>query len=83
MYSARETISMARTEPGTASTEFFICIGNQTEYDSGGSATPDKLGMAAFGKVIRGMKVVRKIQNESSKGDRLINPVSINNISRF
>ncbi|MCA1758379.1 MAG: peptidylprolyl isomerase, partial [Bacteroidales bacterium] len=45
------TISMARNEPGTASTEFFICIGNQPELDFGGKRNPDGQGFAAFGKV--------------------------------
>lgn len=55
------TISLARTDIGTASTEFFICIGNQPEYDFGGKANPDGQGFAAFGKVIKGMDVVRRI----------------------
>ncbi|MBS2213508.1 peptidylprolyl isomerase [Carboxylicivirga mesophila] len=55
------TISMARLEPGSASSEFFICIGNQPELDCGGKRNSDGKGFAAFGKVIRGMDVVRKI----------------------
>jgi len=43
------TISMARAEPGTASSEFFICIGNQPELDYGGKRNPDGQGFAAFG----------------------------------
>ena len=34
------TISMARMGPGTASTEFFICIGNQPELDFDGKRNP-------------------------------------------
>ncbi|RPI46309.1 MAG: peptidylprolyl isomerase, partial [Bacteroidetes bacterium] len=30
------TVSMARNEPGTASTEFFICVGDQPSLDQGG-----------------------------------------------
>jgi len=56
------TISMARNEPGSASTEFFICIGNQPELDFGGKRNPDGQGFAAFGQVTEGMDVVRKIQ---------------------
>jgi peptidyl-prolyl cis-trans isomerase A (cyclophilin A) len=56
------TISMARNEPGTASSEFFICIGAQPSLDFGGKRNPDGQGFAAFGKVIKGMDVVRKIQ---------------------
>ncbi len=56
------TISMARNEPGTASTEFFICIGDQAGLDFGGRRNPDGQGFAAFGRVRRGMAVVRAIQ---------------------
>lgn len=43
-------ISMARAEPGTASSEFFIFIGDQPELDFGGKRNPDGQGFAAFGK---------------------------------
>ena len=76
------TISMARTTPGSAKTEFFICIGDQTQYDSGGGADGDGLGMAAFGKVIKGMDVVRKIQSKTSEGEDFITPTKIENITR-
>jgi peptidyl-prolyl cis-trans isomerase A (cyclophilin A) len=56
------TISMARGAPGTASSEFFICINDQPELDFGGKRNPDGQGFAAFGKVVNGMDVVRKIQ---------------------
>ena len=56
------TISMARLEPGTASSEFFICINDQPELDYGGKRNPDGQGFAAFGQVIKGMEIVKKIQ---------------------
>ena len=71
------TISMARNEPGTASTEFFICVGNQPELDFEGKRNPDGQGFAAFGKVIKGMEVVRKIQAQKDKNQYLLEPVSI------
>lgn len=55
-------ISMARNGPGTASTEFFICIGDQPSLDYRGNRNPDGQGFAAFGKVIQGMEVVKAIQ---------------------
>ncbi len=70
-------VSMARTESGTASTEFFICVGDQSVLDAGRKGTADGLGMAAFGKVISGMKVVKKILNRPSNGDRLVEPIEI------
>lgn len=71
------TISMARLEPGTASTEFFICLGNQPELDYGGRRNPDGQGFAAFGRVVSGMDVVRKIHQLPDTGQYLVNPVII------
>lgn len=71
------TLSMARNEPGTASTEFFICVGDQTELDFGGKRNPDGKGFAAFGKVIEGMDVVRKIQQQKDENQMLVEPVKI------
>jgi peptidyl-prolyl cis-trans isomerase A (cyclophilin A) len=69
------TVSMARMQPGTASTEFFICIGNQPELDYVGRRNPDGEGFAAFGKVVAGMDVVRKIQSLRDTSQYLVNPV--------
>jgi peptidyl-prolyl cis-trans isomerase A (cyclophilin A) len=71
------TISMARMGPGTASTEFFICVNDQPSLDFGGMRNPDGQGFAAFGKVIEGMDVVRKIQNMKDEGQTLIEKVKI------
>lgn len=56
------TISMARGAPGSASSEFFICINDQPELDFGGARNPDGQGFAAFGRVVQGMDIVRRIQ---------------------
>jgi peptidyl-prolyl cis-trans isomerase A (cyclophilin A) len=74
-------ISMARMEPGTASTEFFICIGEQPSLDYGGKRNPDGQGFAAFGKVVQGMEVVRAIQALPDEGQYLVEKVSILDIS--
>lgn len=55
------TISMARGEPGTATTEFFICVGDQPGFDYDGANNADGQGYAAFGKVVKGMNVVHSI----------------------
>lgn len=55
------TVSFARQEPGTANTEFFICIGDQLGYDYGGDNNPDGQGYAAFGRVVKGMDVVKRM----------------------
>lgn len=75
------TLSMARTAPGTAKTEFFICIGDQTGYDNSKLLQPDGLGYAAFGRVIEGMNVVRKIQGRPSSNDKFDQNIKIDNIS--
>ena len=64
-------ISMARNEPGTASSDFFICIGDQPELDFGGKRNPDGQGFSAFGRVIRGRDVVKTIQNQPAEGQWL------------
>lgn len=76
-------ISLARTIPGTASTEFFICVGDQPQFDSNGSAGMDSLGFATFGKVFKGMDVVRKIQNNHSHGESFDRDVKITSIERL
>jgi len=76
------TLSMARDTPNSATSSFFICIGNQPELDFAGKRNPDGLGFATFGKVINGMKVVRKIQAQKDKDQYLVNPVKIYTISR-
>ncbi|MGB4959829.1 MAG: peptidylprolyl isomerase [Saprospiraceae bacterium] len=61
------TISMARSTPNSATSEFFICINEQPSLDFGGDRNPDLQGFAAFGKVTKGMKIVKKIQNGKTK----------------
>jgi peptidyl-prolyl cis-trans isomerase A (cyclophilin A) len=71
------TISMARDGPDTATSDFFFCIGDQPELDFGGKRNPDGQGFAAFGRVVRGMDVVKKIQAAPAKGQALTPPVKI------
>jgi len=86
-------ISIARGEPGTAQSEFFICVDDQPALDFGGMRNPDGKGFAAFGRVTKGMDVVRAIQKqrtdtpdlgklEYTSGQILLEPVSIVSISR-
>ena len=76
------TISLARTEPGTANTEFFICIGDQTQFDYGNGSSEDKEGFAAFGKVVSGMKVVRQIQQLKKNGESFTEKILIKKIAK-
>ena len=75
------TISLARLAPGTASTEFFICIGDQTPLDYGRRGTEDGQGFAAFGQVFKGMAVVRNIQAKKSHGDKFEEKIVIKKIT--
>jgi peptidyl-prolyl cis-trans isomerase A (cyclophilin A) len=77
------TISMARDEPDTATSDFFICIGDQPELNFGGKRNPDGQGFAAFGRVVKGMDVVKKIQAAKATGQTLTPPVKILKIIRI
>src|SRR5205807_4228478 len=61
------TLSMARDGPDTATSDFFICIGDQPELDFGGKRNPDGQGFAAFGRVIKGMDIIKKIRSEERR----------------
>src|SRR5437762_2798272 len=76
------TISMARDGPDTATSDFFICVGDQPELDFGGRRNPDGQGFAAFGRVVKGMDVVRKIQRSPAEGQTLKPPVKILSVVR-
>jgi peptidyl-prolyl cis-trans isomerase A (cyclophilin A) len=71
------TISMARSGADTATSSFFFCVGPQPELDFGGKRNKDGQGFAAFGKVVAGMDVVRKIQKAPAEGQTLKPPVKI------
>jgi len=70
-------ISMARSDPDSATSDFFICIGDQPDLDFGGRRNPDGQGFAAFGKVVKGMDVVRRIQQAPSQEQTLSPPIEI------
>ena len=80
-------VSIAREEPGTGSAAyFFINIGNNNFLDEGGERNPDGAGYATFGKVVKGMDIIKSIQameangateEEVVKGQFLTKPVII------
>lgn len=86
-------ISLARRELGSArGARFFICVGPQPELDFGGTRNPDGQGFAAFGHVVSGMNIVRKIHalrtdpdsgEGATKGQLLHDPVVIKRASRL
>ncbi|MCP4712540.1 MAG: peptidylprolyl isomerase [Planctomycetes bacterium] len=75
-------ISMARGGADTATSSFFICIEDQPELDFGGKRNADGQGFAAFGKVIKGMDVVRKIQKSPAERQNLEPPIGIIKVER-
>lgn len=77
------TLSMARDKPGSASSEFFLCVGDQPELDFGGRRNPDGQGFAAFGRVVSGVDVVRRIQRLPAMGQMLAEPVAIRSVRRL
>ncbi len=74
------TLSMARAKPGTATSEFFICIGDQPELDFEGKRNPDGQGFAAFGQIVEGMDVVKQIQEMPANGQMLKKTIKISSI---
>jgi peptidyl-prolyl cis-trans isomerase A (cyclophilin A) len=55
------TIALGRFAPGTAKSDFFICVGDHSYLDANPAAPGDNQGFAAFGKVVEGMEVIQKI----------------------
>lgn len=84
-------VSMARGTPDSASSGWFICINDQPSLDFGGARNPDGQGFAAFGRVVSGMDVVRKIQQAPSSSNRTNNteaqkltpPITIVKVARL
>lgn len=77
------TISMARSGASTATTEFFIVIGDQSAYDYGGDANDDHQGFAAFGRVVEGMDIVKDIHAQPDYNTSFRPPITIKNIVRL
>ena len=75
------SISMARIEPGSASSEVFICISDQPELDYGGKRNPDGQGFAVFGRVIEGLDIIKRIHNQENENQLLKKPIFINFIN--
>lgn len=76
------SVSMARSTPGTAASEYFICIGDQPELDFGGRRNPDGLGFAAFGQVVEGMAVVQAIYRKAEAEQYLKTPIGVRGVRR-
>lgn len=77
------TVSMARDGPDTATSDFFICVGDQPSLDYGGRRNADGQGFAAFGRVLKGMPVVRRIHGAPADGQNLTPPIVIRSMRRL
>lgn len=75
-------VSLARDKPGSGTTEFFICVGDQPGFDFGGENNPDGQGYAAFGKVVKGMEVVRTLYARPESNQSFTPQIPIYNILR-
>ena len=83
-------LSWARDKPGTAASEFFISVGDNPSLDFAGLRNPDGQGFATFGRVVRGMDVVRRIdalrdpvaKSDFMPGQQLAHPVAITSVRR-
>ena len=76
------TVSMARFAPGSAGSEFFICIGDQPELDFGGRRNPDGQGFAAFGSVTSGQATVLAIFAMAEASENPATPIKFTRVQR-
>ena len=77
-------ISIARLAPGTAAGDFTISIGDQRpSLDADPKRSGDNAGYAAFGRVVEGMDVVKRILDQPVaaggyfKGEQIATPVVV------
>jgi peptidyl-prolyl cis-trans isomerase A (cyclophilin A) len=54
-------LSMARNAPGSATSDFFIIVGDMSGLDAKPGASGDNQGFAVFGHVLTGMDIVHQI----------------------
>jgi len=91
LHNVAGAISMANSGPGTARADFFILLSDMPGLDANGPGG-DTNGFAAFGHVIEGMDVVKKISDApvsptkgegAMKGEMLDPPVKILKAARL
>lgn len=68
------TISMARDGPDTATSSFFIVTEDTPSLDFGGARNPDGQGFAAFGHLVEGLEVARRIQRFPADAEEQLTP---------
>jgi peptidyl-prolyl cis-trans isomerase A (cyclophilin A) len=78
------TLSMPRGAAADSATSgFVICLEDTPSLDFGSKRYPDGEGFAAFGRVVKGMDVVRRIQQQPVEKQALTPPVTIVRMSRI
>jgi peptidyl-prolyl cis-trans isomerase A (cyclophilin A) len=91
LHNVAGAISMANSGPGTARGDFFILLSDMPGLDAAGPGG-DANGFAAFGHVIEGMEVVKKISEAPvsptkgegvMKGEMLDPPIKILKAARL
>jgi peptidyl-prolyl cis-trans isomerase A (cyclophilin A) len=75
-------VSMARGAADSATSDFFILLNDQPSLDFGGKRFDDAQGAAAFGRVVAGLEIVRKIQQQPTTGQNLEPPITILSATR-
>ncbi len=83
LHHSEGSLSMARNTPGTASSEFFICLKDQPGFDYGGENNPDGAGYAVFGKVVSGMETVQEIYRQPEYEQQFNPLITIQDIKRL
>ena len=68
------TISMARDGPDTATSSFFIVTQDTPSLDFGGGRNPDGQGFAAFGRLVEGLDVARRVQMSPADAEEQLTP---------
>lgn len=90
-HKSEGTISMGRHAPGTAQADWSITLGDMSYLDADPKNPRGAPGFAAFGQVVEGLEVVKKIivlpvdptRGEGAmKGEMLKQPVRITRVSR-
>lgn len=67
-------VSMARDGPDSATSSFFIVTQDTPSLDFGGGRNPDGQGFAAFGRLVEGLDVARRIQMSPANGEEQLTP---------
>jgi peptidyl-prolyl cis-trans isomerase A (cyclophilin A) len=77
------SLSMPRAaEADSATSGFVICLEDTPSLDFGSRRYPDGQGFAVFGRVVNGLDIVRRIQQQPVKGQSLDPPIAITRITR-